>query len=150
VAEFKHITLNVSTGVFKAGEGGSEVDAAVAGCRASLEVEEQLCAAVQQVTGASGDQEEQQEDQEEQADQWEVYLNPWNNYIWHWNYKKNKVSLSDPTVMESCGPTVSLDHTSGDGWQQHTSLIVTMIAGTGGEPSESDVVCKHVGLALGM
>jgi hypothetical protein len=149
MAEFNHLTLNVSTGMLKAGEGGSEVDAAVAGDRAPPEVKEQLCAAVQQVTGASGDQEEQ-EDQEEQADQWEVYLNPWNNCIWHWNSKNNKVSLSDPTVMESCGPTVSIDHTSGDGWQQHTSHIATIIAGTGGEPSESDVVCNHVGLALGM
>jgi hypothetical protein len=141
VAEFNHLTLNVYTAAeLRAREGGSEVAAAVAGGRASAhgEVDEQLCAAVQPVTGDAGDQEEQADPRTVPADatQWEEYLDPETGRSWYHNPKTDEFSWSDPKVMQSCGPTESLDHTSGDGGQQHTSPTAALTAGTGGEPSE--------------
>ena len=107
VAEFNHLALVVSD--LRAREGGSQVAAAVVGGRASAhaEVDEQLCAAVQQVTGDAGDQEEQADPRTVPADatQWQAYSDPLTGYVWYWNAKTMEALWSDPTVM-------SLHHTS--------------------------------------
>ena len=123
VAEFNHLTLDVSD--LRAREGGSEVPAAVVGGRVSAhaEVDEQLCVAVQPVTGDAGDQEEQADPRIVSADAtpWLEFKDPETGRYWWWHSKSGECSWNDPKVMGSCGATAALT------------------AGTGGEPSGTDV-----------
>jgi hypothetical protein len=144
VAELNHLTLCVSTGELRAREGGSEVAATAAGGSASShdEVWEHRCAAVQHVTGDAGDQKEQADPRIVPADAtpWVEFQDPDTGRSWWWHEKSEGFSWNDPTVMGICGPTESLDNTSGDGGQQHTSLTSTNTAGGSiGEPIDPDV-----------
>jgi hypothetical protein len=123
VAEFNHLTLDVSDLIAR--EGGSEVSAAVAGGRASAhEVDEQLCAAVQPVTGDDAEYQEEKEQADPRnvpADTtpWQKFLDPDTLRHWWWKESTGEFSWNEPKV--SCGPTES----------SHTSATVSLIAGTG-------------------
>jgi hypothetical protein len=72
-----------------------------------------------------GDQEKQADPQTvlADADDGKEYLDPDTGRFWRWNSKTSQIEWGELFVVQSssCGPTVSTDHTSGDGGQQHTS-----------------------------
>jgi hypothetical protein len=145
VAQLNHLTLDVSIEELRARGGGSEVATATTSgtdvmSRCVHNADDQLCAAVQQVAAASGGSNqyavrtlEDPRTVPAAATQQQTFRDPTTGRIWFWNANTEEVSWSDEKDMESCGPTVSLDHTSDDGGQQHTSPIAVPVSGTGGD-----------------
>jgi hypothetical protein len=145
VAQLNHLTLDVSIEELRARGGGSEVATATTSgtdvmSRCVHNADDQLCAAVQQVAAASGGSNqyavrtlEDPRTVPAAATQQQTFRDPTTGRIWFWNADTEEVSWSDEKDMESCGPTVSLDHTSDDGGQQHTSPIAVPVSGTGGD-----------------
>jgi hypothetical protein len=108
----------------------SEVAAAAAGGRASTHDE-----ACEQYAGGSLLEADPQHTVLAVGSLLEFYAEPSTGRLWVWN-PKTRQAWWHPGVLASCGPTVSLDHTSGDGEQQPTSpTATTLIECTGGEPS---------------
>jgi hypothetical protein len=108
----------------------SEVAAAAAGGRASTHDE-----ACEQYAGGSLLEADPQKAVLAVGSRLELYAEPWTGRLWVWD-PLNEKAWWHPGVLASCGPTVSLDRTSGDGEQQPTSpTATTLIECTGGEPS---------------
>jgi hypothetical protein len=146
-AQLNHLTLDVSFGELGAKGEGWEADAAIShgrvvGDRASAHEVHELCAAVQQVAGASEGETEQAESRTARADAtqlWSVFKDPESGNLWEQNNLTGVWKWREPTHMESCGPTVTRDDGIESGGQQHTSPIAALVADTGDD--ESSVFC---------
>jgi hypothetical protein len=142
-AQLNHLTLDVSFGELGARGEGWEVDAAIShgrvvGDRASAHKVDELCAAVQQVAGASEGETEQAESETASSDAtqlWKVYQDPDSGNRWEQNELTKVWKWREPTHMESCGPTVARDDAIDGGGQQHTSPIAAFVADTSDDES---------------
>jgi hypothetical protein len=137
--------MDVSIEELRARGGGSEVATATTSgsdvmSRCVHNADDQLCAAA--ASGGSNQYAvrtlEDPRTVPAAATQRQAFRDPTTGRIWFWNANTKEVLWSDENDMESCGPTVSLDHTSDDGGQQHTSPIAVPVAGTG---DDENVFC---------